>query len=109
MAGSRLPIAIAHGEGRVVFNKENQVIQNSNLIALRYVDYTGQPTEIYPANPNGSPNGITAITTPDGRITILMPHPERVFRTVQFSWHPKEWPKMSPWMQIFRNARYWVN
>ena len=109
MAGSRLPIAIAHGEGRVVFNKNNQDIKNSNLIALRYVDYTGRPTEIYPANPNGSPNGITALTTFDGRITILMPHPERVFRTIQFSWHPKEWPKMSPWMRIFRNARSWVN
>ena len=109
MAGSRLPIAIAHGEGRVVFNKDSQGIKNSNLIVLRYVDYTGRPTETYPANPNGSPDGITALTTPDGRITILMPHPERVFRTVQFSWHPKEWPKMSPWMQIFRNARNWVD
>ncbi|ACJ18678.1 phosphoribosylformylglycinamidine synthase [Coxiella burnetii] len=108
MAGSQLPVAVAHGEGRVVFEKNTQEFENEKLIALRYVNYAGQPTENYPANPNGSPKGITGLTTPDGRITILMPHPERVFRTVQFSWHPKQWSEMSPWMRIFKNARKWV-
>ncbi|WP_373566687.1 phosphoribosylformylglycinamidine synthase subunit PurQ [Coxiella-like endosymbiont] len=73
------------------------------------MDYNGQPTEIYSANPNGSPEGITGLTIPDGRITILMPHPERVFRTVQLSWHPQEWKEMSPWMRMFRNARVWAD
>ena len=110
MAGSQLPIAVAHGEGRAVFQKgEKQFIENNKLIALRYVDYNGQPTEIYSANPNGSPDGITGLTIPDGRITILMPHPERVFRTIQLSWHPQEWKEMSPWMRMFRNARVWVD
>ena len=109
MAGSQLPIAVAHGEGRAVFQKgEKQLIKNNKLIALRYVDYNGQPTEIYSANPNGSPEGITGLTIPDGRITILMPHPERVFRTMQLSWHPEEWKEMSPWMRMFRNARAWI-
>ena len=108
MAGSQLPIGVSHGEGRVVFEKNSEDSQSNNLSVLRYIDYTGQPTEKYPANPNGSPYGVTGFTTSDGRITILMPHPERVFRTVQFSWHPKEWPEMSPWMQMFRNARKWV-
>lgn len=110
MVDSQLPIAVAHGEGRAVFQKGGkQLIENNKLIALRYVDYNGQPTEIYPANPNGSPDGITGLTIPDGRITILMPHPERVFRTVQLSWHPKEWKEMSPWMRMFRNARVWID
>ena len=108
MAGSQLPIGVSHGEGRVVFDNNSEELQSNNLIILRYIDYTGQPTEKYPANPNGSPHGVTGFTTADGRITILMPHPERVFRTIQFSWHPKEWSAMSPWMQIFRNARKWV-
>ena len=112
MVGSQLPIAVAHGEGRAVFQKGGeQLIKNNKnkLVALRYVDYNGQPTEIYAANPNGSPEGIAGLTTPDGRITILMPHPERVFRTAQLSWHPKEWKEMSPWMRMFRNARVWVD
>ena len=71
-------------------------------------DRHGDTTELYPANPNGSPNGIAAITTSDGRITVIMPHPERVFRTVQMSWHPPEWGEDSPWMRMFRNARVWV-
>ena len=110
MWGSRLPIIVSHGEGHVVLEmgKEQRVKENK-LIALRYIDSLGIPTIDYPANPNGSPNGITGITTPDGRITILMPHPERVFRTIQFSWHPKEWGEMSPWMRVFYNARAWVN
>ena len=76
---------------------------------MRYVDNRGRATEIYPCNPNGSPQGITGLTTPDGRFTVLMPHPERVFRTVQNSWHPADWGEDGPWMRIFRNARHWVN
>ena len=78
------------------------------LVALRYVDNRGKPTTLYPLNPNGSPEGITGLTTPDGRFTILMPHPERVFRTVQNSWRPDEWGEDGPWMRMFRNARKWV-
>ena len=78
------------------------------LVALRYVDNHGRPTEYYPYNPNGSPEGITGLTTPDGRYTIVMPHPERVFRTVSYSWHPKEWGEDGPWMRIFRNARRFI-
>jgi len=80
----------------------------TELAALRYVDHYGRPTERYPFNPNGSPQGITGLTTADGRFTILMPHPERVFRTVAYSWHPDEWGEDGPWLRIFRNARKWV-
>ena len=103
MAGSRAPIANAHGEGRAVFDTAEQ--RSSALVALRYVDSHGRPTEAYPANPNGSPEGITGLTTADGRFTIVMPHPERVFRTVQMSWQPPELGEDSPWMRMFRNAR----
>ena len=78
------------------------------LLSLRFVGNDGRPAERYPANPNGSPGGLTGITTPDGRVTLLMPHPERVFRTAQNSWHPQEWGEDSPWMRIWRNARVWV-
>jgi len=85
----------------------------ANLAALRYVDSSGLPTEVYPLNPNGSSGGLTGVTTADGRFTVLMPHPERVFRNVQMSWHPPEWDRIqdgaSPWMRMFRNARAWVN
>jgi len=77
-------------------------------VALRFVDNFGQPTERYPFNPNGSPSGITAVTTADGRFTVMMPHAERVFRTVQHSWHPDGWGEDAPWMRMFRNARKWV-
>ena len=77
-------------------------------MAARFVDPQGRPAQRYPQNPNGSPGGITALTTPDGRATILMPHPERVFRTVQHSWHPAGWGEDAPWMRLFRNARAWV-
>ena len=80
-------------------------LESKGLVALRYVDNFGKVTEAYPANPNGSPNGITAVTTENGRVTIMMPHPERVFRTVSNSWHPENWGEDSPWMRIFRNAR----
>jgi phosphoribosylformylglycinamidine synthase len=106
MAGSRMPIVVAHGEGYAEFASEQQM--NSAQVALRYVDNRGQPTGNYPANPNSSPRGITGLTTPDGRFTIMMPHPERVFRTVQHSWHPAEWREDGPWMRMFRNARKWV-
>ena len=110
MSGSHLPIVVSHGEGHAVFKmKKEQRIKDKKLIALRYINSLGVPTTNYPENPNGSPAGITGLTTPDGRVTILMPHPERVFRTVQFSWHPKEWSEMSPWMRMFCNARVWVN
>jgi phosphoribosylformylglycinamidine synthase len=106
MAGSRLAVATAHGEGRAVF--VDGAAQAKALVALRFVDNRGAPTESYPANPNGSPAGITGLTTADGRFTILMPHPERVFRSVQQSWHPEGWAEDSPWMRMFRNARAWV-
>jgi phosphoribosylformylglycinamidine synthase len=105
MAGSRMPIAVAHGEGRAQFRDGVQPVLDAGLAALRYVDNTGQATERYPANPNGSPQGITGLTTKDGRFTIMMPHPERVFRTVQHSWAPDEWGEDGPWLRMFRNAR----
>ncbi len=106
MAGSRMAVSTAHGEGRAVF--ADGAAQAKALVALRFVDNRGAPTETYPANPNGSPAGITGLTTADGRFTILMPHPERVFRSVQQSWHPAGWAEDSPWMRMFRNARAWV-
>jgi len=108
MEGSRIPIATAHGEGRAVFKDSRTMDACRFLVAARFVDNRGKVTETYPANPNGSPQGITAVTTPDGRVTILMPHPERVFRTVLLSWHPDDWDEDSPWMRMFRNARAWV-
>ncbi len=107
MQGSRMPIAVAHGEGRVEF-KQGGKPQDLH-VALRFVDHEGNATENYPLNPNGSPAGLTGFTTQDGRATIMMPHPERVFRTVQNSWHPDEWGEDAPWMRLFRNARVWVN
>ncbi len=107
MAGSRMPVAVAHGEGRAEFPDEAAVSVISPLVALRYVDNRGEPTEMYPSNPNGSPQGIAGITTPDGRFSILMPHPERGFRAAQYSWHPG-WREDAPWMRMFRNARKWV-
>jgi phosphoribosylformylglycinamidine synthase len=115
MAGSHIPIAVAHGEGYANFNHQGnlQEIESNHLAALRFVDHRGQATERYPFNPNGSPHGLTSVTTADGRFTVMMPHPERVFRTVQMSWYPKEWEKIeggaSPWLRMFRNARVWVN
>lgn len=107
MAGTRIPVAVAHGEGRMDFGGElPQDIDE--LVSLRYVDAQGNPTEVYPLNPNGTVNGMTGLTTQDGRVTIMMPHPERVFRTVQNSWHPDDWLEDAPWMRLFRNARKWV-
>jgi phosphoribosylformylglycinamidine synthase len=110
MAGSVLPIPVAHGEGRVQFANGAQAKQalQQNLVAMQYVDNNHKITETYPANPNGSTQGITSLTTPDGRATILMPHPERAFLTQQLSWHPADWPKDSPWLRLFQNARTWA-
>jgi phosphoribosylformylglycinamidine synthase len=110
MAGSRLPIAVAHGEGRAEFHAagDPERLLDAGLVALRYVDGRGAVATTYPANPNGSPGGITGLTSRDGRFTIMMPHPERVFRSVQFSWHPDGWGETGPWLRLFRNARRWL-
>jgi phosphoribosylformylglycinamidine synthase len=110
MAGSRLPIAVAHGEGFANFEPALGGQGNAGLAiqAMRFTDNAGAATEQYPANPNGSPAGLTAVTTPDGRFTAMMPHPERVFRNVQTSYTPLDINQQSPWMQMFRNAREWV-
>jgi phosphoribosylformylglycinamidine synthase len=107
MAGSRMPIAVSHGEGRVEVRDEAHLaaIENSGTVAVRFVDNFGNPTQQYPNNPNGSPNAITGLTTADGRVTIMMPHPERVFRTVANSWHPDSWGENGAWMRMFQNAR----
>ncbi len=107
MVGSQMPIAVSHGEGRVEVRDDAHLAQleSKGLVALRFVDNFGKVTQTYPANPNGSPNGITAVTNESGRVTLMMPHPERVFRTVSNSWHPENWGEDSPWMRIFRNAR----
>lgn len=111
MAGSRMPIAIAHGEGHAEFASEEALLQAdlSGTVALRYIDNHGKVTERYPANPNGSPRGITGLTSRDGRVTIMMPHPERVVRAVTNSWRPDEWREDGGWMRLFRNARVWVD
>lgn len=108
MAGSHLPVATAHGEGYAEFADAAAQAAAQPLVAMRYVDHRGRPTEAYPYNVNGSPDGITGLTTADGRFTILMPHPERVHRTAQMSWHPDGWGDASPWMRMFRNARTWL-
>ncbi|MGA1083214.1 MAG: phosphoribosylformylglycinamidine synthase subunit PurQ, partial [Burkholderiaceae bacterium] len=113
MAGARLPIVVSHGEGRADWSHhaDARQAQAASLVAMRYVNGQGQPADRYPANPNGSPDGITAVTTTSGHVTILMPHPERVFRNVQFSYLPPALRALgdtSPWLQMFRNAYRWV-
>jgi phosphoribosylformylglycinamidine synthase len=110
MEGSVIPIAVAHGEGYTEFSDTAAAatFSRSGLVAARYVDNHHQVTEHYPLNPNGSPYGMTALTTATGRVTIMMPHPERVFRSACMSWAPKDWPEDSPWMKLFYNARAWV-
>ncbi len=110
MAGSRLPIAVAHGEGFANFEAAKGGRGNPAQVisAMRFTDNLGQPTETYPFNPNGSPGGLTAVTTACGRFTAMMPHPERVFRNIQMSWSPLNRDEFSPWMQLWRNARKWV-
>src|SRR5690606_32672916 len=110
MAGSRLPIAIAHGEGHAevaspdALNRADQ----AGTVAPRYGDNYGRAAEAYPAHPTGSPRGITGLCSKDGRVTIMMPHPERVFRAVQNSWRPDDWQEDAGWIRMFRNARVWV-
>ncbi|BEP35495.1 phosphoribosylformylglycinamidine synthase [Variovorax sp. V59] len=106
MAGTRLPIAVAHGEGYANFKHRGDAAKA--IAAMRFVDNHGQPTEQYPFNPNGSAGGLTSVTTPDGRFTAVMPHPERVFRNIQMSWTGGDRSELSPWMRIWRNARRWV-
>ncbi|MCL2310195.1 MAG: phosphoribosylformylglycinamidine synthase [Proteobacteria bacterium] len=116
MAGSRLPVVVAHGEGYTEYVDAAQQARAQAFAAMRHVDHYGQATERYPFNPNGSSGGATAFTSEDGRFTIMMPHPERVFRAVQMSWRPREWTNTgmhegddaSPWLRMFRNARAWI-
>jgi len=110
MVGSTIPVVVAHGEGRVELRGHGgvQALQDAGIMALRFVDNFGWATERYPTNPNGSPGGLTGVTTEDGRFTIMMPHPERLFRTIQYSWHPEDWQEDGPWLRMFRNARKWI-
>jgi phosphoribosylformylglycinamidine synthase len=111
MAGSELPVVVSHGEGRAELASTAALaaLDQSQRVALRFVDHDGSVAQRYPANPNGSPQGITAVSSDDGRVLIAMPHPERVFRTAQLSWHPRSWGHYSPWMRLFDNARSWVD
>jgi phosphoribosylformylglycinamidine synthase len=106
MTGSRLPVPTAHGEGFADFSQQGDAARA--IATLRYVDHRGAPTETYPLNPNGSAGGVNGYTTADGRFTVLMPHPERVFRGVQHSWAPAGWGEDGPWLRMFRNARRWL-
>ena len=106
MLGSRIPVVVAHGEGRTVF--ADAADARRALACARFVDNAGKATERFPLNSNGSQHGNAGFTAAHGRVTILMPHPERVFRSVQMSWRPREWGEDSPWMRMFRNARAWV-
>ena len=101
----------AHGEGRAEFSSQKAMdrLLDSNQIALRFLDNSGSVASTYPANPNGSPDGITGVSSADGRATLMMPHPERVYRTVQNSWHPDDWGEDGAWMRMFRNARKFVD
>ena len=110
MEGSVIPICTAHGEGYAEFRDPAaaKACSESGLVSARFVNNKHEVTEQYPLNPNGSPLGMTALTTTTGRVTILMPHPERVFRTQAMSWHPADWGEDSPWMRMFYNARAWV-
>jgi phosphoribosylformylglycinamidine synthase len=110
MEGSRLPIVVAHGEGQAQFRSDDALdrLDAGGGVALRFVDTRGRVTQTFPANPNGSPRGIAAVCSDDGRVTITMPHPERVFRTVQNSWRPDGWREDGGWMRLFRNARVWL-
>ena len=109
MEGSILPIAVAHGEGRVVASNDKIAALNAgNQVSLRYVDSLGNATQQYPLNPNGSPEAITGVTSKDGRATIMMPHPERNFRAIQHSWKPEEWTEDGAWLRMFRNGRKFI-
>ena len=109
MAGSRIPVAVAHGEGRAEFANPRKLLslKEANQLALQYVSNYGEVASTYPSNPNGSPEGLAGVCSESGRVTIMMPHPERVYRTVQNSWHPSDWTEDAPWLRIFRNSRKW--
>ncbi len=111
MEGSRIAVPVAHREGKVEFSSESMEEEalKQNLVVLRYIDHHGRKTTAYPYNPNGSSQGITGLTNTDGRVTIMMPHPERAYRTIQNPWHPDIWGEMAPWFRLFQNARKWVN
>ncbi len=106
MAGSKMPVVVSHGEGFADFSQQGDL--GKAIVAMRYVDSAGKATERYPLNPNGSPKGVAGVTTADGRFSLMMPHPERTFRSVNMSWHPEHWGEDSPWMRMFRNARKWL-
>jgi len=110
MEGSRFPVSVAHGEGRAEFASPAAIdkMKEQDQLCLRFIDNSGQPTQTYPYNPNGSTLGLTGFCNLDGRFTIMMPHPERVFRASSNSWHPGDWGEYSPWIRIFQNARKWV-
>jgi phosphoribosylformylglycinamidine synthase len=108
MQGSILPIAVAHGEGRAELRCTAEELLEGGLVTLQFVDHHDQPTERYPFNPNGSPSGLAGLTSADGRVTALMPHPERVFRAVQNSWATPEWREDGGWLRLFRNARVFL-
>ena len=109
MQGSILPIAVAHGEGRLVATTQQLAALNAeNQVILRYVDSLGNPTQHNPLNPNGSPEAITGLTSKDGRATVMMPHPERNFRALQHSWKPEDWAEDGAWLRMFRNARKFI-
>jgi phosphoribosylformylglycinamidine synthase len=109
MAGSRIPVAVAHGEGRPLFDDDaHSRLVEAGLVAGRFVDNRGAPATRYPLNPNGAVDGLTVITSKDGRVTAMMPHPERVYRTMTNSWSPDDWGADGPWLRLFRNARLWV-
>ncbi len=108
MEGSLIPIVVAHGEGRAEFYDQAHLESAKQLVAMSYMENSGEVAERYPANPNGSPMGIAGLSSADGRVTIMMPHPERVIRSVQNSWHPDDWGEDAPWLRLFRNARVWV-
>ncbi|MEW8461210.1 MAG: phosphoribosylformylglycinamidine synthase subunit PurQ, partial [Candidatus Thiodiazotropha endolucinida] len=109
MSGSRIPIVVAHAEGRAEFNDPQHLQDAGELTVMCYLENNGELASRYPANPNGSPEGIAGLCNKDGRVTIMMPHPERVTRTVQYSWHPDDWDEDAPWLRLFRNARVWVD
>jgi phosphoribosylformylglycinamidine synthase len=111
MDGSHMPVAVDHGEGRAEFSNDaaREKCESSGTIAVRFIDNQLNIASQYPANPNGSPQGITGLSSTDGRVTIMMPHPERVFRTVSNSWHPENWGEDGAWMKLFRNARIYLN
>ena len=110
MQGARLPVVVAHGEGRASFSDPQAIerLGRAGQISLRFVDNAGLAMERYPYNPNGSPDGITGLCASGGRVMVMMPHPERVFRTVTNSWHPADWAEHGPWLRMFQNARAFV-